>query len=384
MCAQTYGYFDIGEHAWMLLDRIRVDAFRQAIEAVVRPGDVVADIGTGTGILAAMAARAGARKVYAVDRAPILDVARAFFEENGLLDTIELIREDARRVDFPEPPNVVVSEMVGNFGIEEDMLGLFNTVAARCTPDVTFIPSRLDLHFVPLFEPGLHEELDRLSGLTDGLTMRSLVSRIVNRPVHHRIAREEILGHNAGPLPIRLVGADTTIEEIRSTMVLDRPGKVNAIGTFYHLELAPGISLTTGPDGPPTHWTNIKFPVYPPLELPAGATIALTLFPKFLPGAGVWSWEVEAGGEVRAGDSMATLLGSPLDFLGVLRLKRATPALKPNPVHLERLAASLGGHVTDLPDMAASMYEKLPSEFADERDAHRQLLTLLDLLNALE
>ncbi|MBU1240280.1 50S ribosomal protein L11 methyltransferase, partial [Myxococcota bacterium] len=369
MCAQTYGYFDIGEHAWMLLDRIRVDAFERAIKAVVRPGDVVADIGTGTGVLAAMAAKAGARRVYAVDRAPILEVARALFAENHVDNIIEVIRDDARKVEFPEPPNVVVSEMVGNFGIEEDMLGMFNTIAAKCTPDVRFIPSGLTLFFVPLAEVGLKEELERLSNFSSDLTMHSFVARMANRPVHHRITASEILGRDRAPQFIPTVGGGTTIDELRCTMEMTRSGTVNAIGTYYHLLLAEDITLTTGPDGPPTHWTNIKFPVYPPLELKAGDTIEMTLYPKFLPGAGVWSWEIQAGSEKRSGDSMATLMGNSLDFLGGLRLKRSSPELKKNPFHLTRLAAALGGDIRDLKAMAARLKGALPTEFADEKDA---------------
>jgi predicted RNA methylase len=45
-------YRDIVSHRGMLSDRIRMQAYRQAIHAMVREGDVVADLGTGTGILA--------------------------------------------------------------------------------------------------------------------------------------------------------------------------------------------------------------------------------------------------------------------------------------------------------------------------------------------
>ena len=52
----------------MLSDHERMRRYRQAIEAVVRPGDVVADLGTGLGVLALMAVRAGASFVYAIDQ----------------------------------------------------------------------------------------------------------------------------------------------------------------------------------------------------------------------------------------------------------------------------------------------------------------------------
>jgi predicted RNA methylase len=49
-----------------LLDAKRVREFKSAINKSVRPGDIVVDAGTGSGIIALIAARAGAKKVYAL------------------------------------------------------------------------------------------------------------------------------------------------------------------------------------------------------------------------------------------------------------------------------------------------------------------------------
>lgn len=54
-------------HHHLLRDRERLDGYAEAIRRVVRPGDVVADIGSGSGVLAWLAWRAGARKVHAVE-----------------------------------------------------------------------------------------------------------------------------------------------------------------------------------------------------------------------------------------------------------------------------------------------------------------------------
>ncbi len=54
-------YGDIELQRRMVSDHTRTNAFAAAIREVVQPGDVVLDVGTGTGILAMFAAKAGAR-----------------------------------------------------------------------------------------------------------------------------------------------------------------------------------------------------------------------------------------------------------------------------------------------------------------------------------
>ena len=77
--SQFAGFADLmGFHRHLLDDHTRTSALIDAINAVVKPGDTVIDLGTGTGILAMAAARAGAARVYAIDHASIVDSARTF------------------------------------------------------------------------------------------------------------------------------------------------------------------------------------------------------------------------------------------------------------------------------------------------------------------
>ena len=54
---------EIDWHRGMLADLDRVNAFRAALSEAVHPGDVVLDIGTGTGLLALFAIQFGASRV---------------------------------------------------------------------------------------------------------------------------------------------------------------------------------------------------------------------------------------------------------------------------------------------------------------------------------
>jgi hypothetical protein len=110
------------EHGWTVQDHRRTDSYLAAIRATVRDDDVVYDIGTGSGILAVMAARAGARHVYAIEVSGIGQVAQRVFEVNGVADRITLIRDWSTQVELPEPATVLVSEIIGTEPLEEWIL----------------------------------------------------------------------------------------------------------------------------------------------------------------------------------------------------------------------------------------------------------------------
>src|SRR6188474_876833 len=96
--AAIFGFDDVGNHANMLLDVDRVAAFARAIAEVVRPGDVVVDVGAGTGILAILAAKAGARRVFAVERGPLSTLIAGAAADSGVADVVTVVRGDARDV----------------------------------------------------------------------------------------------------------------------------------------------------------------------------------------------------------------------------------------------------------------------------------------------
>src|SRR5438445_7270472 len=105
--------YDIYDHGRMIADRVRGDAYARAIAATVRPDDIVVDLGTGTGIFAVLACRAGARRIYAIEQAGIVEVAREIAAANGCLDRIEFLESDSRKIDLTEKANVLIADLRG-------------------------------------------------------------------------------------------------------------------------------------------------------------------------------------------------------------------------------------------------------------------------------
>ena len=174
-------YAEIEVHRTMICDRVRTDAFRRAIDAVVRPGDVVLDVGAGSGILSAFAARAGAARVYAVERTAVAALAQELAVANGFGEIVEVIHGDVTDIVLPERVDVIVSEWLGGFGIDEGML--VPVIAARdrwLKPGGVMIPRSVTAWAALVHDRHLAETVEFLRGTPYGLTFDDLVDKTVN------------------------------------------------------------------------------------------------------------------------------------------------------------------------------------------------------------
>lgn len=103
-----------------LRDFHRTAAFRDSIRNAVRPGDVVVELGAGSGILSLFAAQAGAGSVRAVEVNPQLCVRlESNIALNGYSNVVMAICEDARTLDLGLKADVVIVEMIETWLLDE-------------------------------------------------------------------------------------------------------------------------------------------------------------------------------------------------------------------------------------------------------------------------
>ncbi len=269
-------YAEIEVHRTMICDRVRTDGFRRAIDAVVRPGDIVLDIGAGSGILSMFAARAGAGRVYAVERTTVAVLARELAVANGLAGIVEVIHGDVLDVQLPEPVDVIVSEWLGGFGIDEGMLA--PVIAARdrwLKPGGVMIPQSVTAWAALVHDRYLHETVDFLRDNPYNLSFDRLAEMTVNEISYSGTFRHFAPGDRRSE-PGRLWTTDAdriSLEEAESpheaeTLLHVRDhGTANALALWFSADLAPGVSLSIGPDDPPTHWGMTTAPLRAPVEL---------------------------------------------------------------------------------------------------------------------
>jgi SAM-dependent methyltransferase len=298
-------YAEFEAHRAMIRDRPRTEAFRRAIEAAVEPGDVVLDVGTGTGILSLLAARAGAARVYAVEQTSIARLAQELVAANGYGDTVEVIEGDIVDVELPEKVDVLVSEWLGGFGIDEGMLVPVLVARDRwLKAGGVMIPASVVAWTALVEDAYVRETLDFLRSGPYGLDLGDLVEKTVNEVFYSGPGRHltEADLRSGGA---RLWTTDATrisLEEARSpheaevALPVAGRGTANALGLWFSAELAAGTTLSIGPGDPPTHWGMTTAPLRAPVELEPGSRVHVRVRTAPARSMGTWtSWAVKIG-----------------------------------------------------------------------------------------
>jgi len=254
------GWADPVEHARMLHDDRRTSDYIAALRGAVRPDDVVLDIGTGSGVLAIAAARAGARRVYAVEASDIADVAEHVFARNGVQDRVTLIRGWSRQIELPEPADLLVAELIGNEPLEEEILE--TTLDARrrlLKPGARLIPHTLELLARPLLVPDAHARqraigrraIERWRRLY-GIEFQPLLDAAVPSPVNNPTEAEVIAGWPPVGPPVSLVTVQLgrfrrATVDAAAELILAPPAHVNAVAITFRAHLHGGIVHTLDP-----------------------------------------------------------------------------------------------------------------------------------------
>lgn len=257
-------------HQAMLGDGLRLEAYDRALAQVIEAGCVVVDVGAGTLALTALALRHGADHVYAIEADPQLaEVASALVAANGWGDRVTLIEGDARLVRLPCQADVVVSEMIGNLGPEEDMSRILATVARRVLrPGGRVVPERLVSYLAPV------EFGNEGWGLwRDGfLDMRlDVVQKFVQPEAHLHfftvpptlLGDPMVLADSAEPEPDRpgSGGRRNRRPERLPPVAVTRPGRLQAIVGYFVATLVPGVTLSNLPSYPGCNWAVWVWPL---------------------------------------------------------------------------------------------------------------------------
>ena len=294
-------YEDLEVHRGMLRDATRTRVYQQAIFSAVRPGDVVLDMGAGTGVLSLFAAQAGAKRVYAVERTNIAEFAAEMVERNGLSDCIEIIQNDIEKVSPPEKVDVILSEWLGVYGVNENLLApLLTARDGWLKPGGRMLPDRVTVWLAPVSNEDLDQERNFWLNQPYDLDM-SLMGEDLPTSMQD-VSSQGILAEPAKLWSLEMV--DFPLEEAARPLTADltfriaRDAVVNALASWFWADFGDGLVLTNAPDAPETHWGQFLAPLRNPQRVVAGSLLQVRF--SSIPSTTGYSetaWSVRLGSE---------------------------------------------------------------------------------------
>ena len=136
-------------HFQMLNDRTRNQVFEQALVRGVRPDDLLLEIGTGSGLLAMFAARAGVRKIFTCEMVRTLAyAAQDIIATNGFSGRIQVIPKKSTDLvlgaDLPRRADVLMMEIFSSELLAEDVIPTIEDAKRRLLePGARIIPAQV-------------------------------------------------------------------------------------------------------------------------------------------------------------------------------------------------------------------------------------------------
>lgn len=301
-------------HASLLGDRDRVDRFREAIHEVVQPGDVVVDIGTGTGLLAYFACQAGAARVFAIEQGPIVNLARELALLNRFAGRVEFFNDLSYRVVLPEPADVLITETLWNFGMGEGMVGYLVDARRRfLKPGARVIPAAVELHVAPVQSDRLYAQLHDRPPDRHGVDLSPVRHYMVNNVHMPHLDASGFLSRSARLLGSELDESAMPDFDATVSVAVTKAGVLHGICGWFCARLAPGVVLGTEPPSTDSSWAHAFFPVQNPVGVLPGDEIAIRI--DTADNGSLWRWrtDVRRGRRVVAAYDQTSSSGFPAD-----------------------------------------------------------------------
>lgn len=273
-------------HIPMLNDVRRNDAFEAAIKAAIAaagPGARVLDIGTGSGLLSMMAARAGAQSVTACEMVPVIAaIARRIIADNGYGDRIAVHTAASSLLQvgehLDERADILVSEILSSDLLTERVIETFEDAHARLLkPDAIIIP-RAASAMGCLVESAVLADyvfVDRVSGF-DVSRFGALATQKL--PIHGTMTDWKRLSDDLELLRLDLTRKvhPSDLQLLSIDVVED--GLAAGIVQWMSIDLSEGIAFDNHPNGyTDGGWLQVLHTFPEPLAVRAGDVLNLAV-----------------------------------------------------------------------------------------------------------
>ena len=284
--------YSLGAYGSMLADRVRVDAYAQALRKTVRKGSVLVEIGTGPGVFAVLACHLGASRVYAIEPSQVIQVAREVAAANGCADKIEFFEELSTRVTPPTRADVILSDLRGVLPLFERHIPAIVDARRRFLAPAGILIPRKDRLWAAIVEaPKPYSEfVDPWDKNPFGQDLTAARQLVVNSTQKARVSPAQLLTEHR--LWATLDYGSVEDPDVLGNLEwrVERAGTGHGILVWFDAELVEGVEFSNAPSAPETIYGSLFLPWTQPVPLALGQAVGISLEAKLVENDYVWRW----------------------------------------------------------------------------------------------
>ena len=308
--------YSIADYLWMIADESRVSAYAAAIRATVRPGDRVLEVGTGFGFFSAIAARAGAARVDAVDTNPAVHLGPRLAEANGCADRVFFHQADVVDLTLAQRADVVISDLRGPTPLAGRSLAALIDVRQRLLREGgMMIPAEDTVFVAPSRVPSavlrdVHAAYGR-----EGIAMGPVERVIEDTPYRCAIEATDLIAPGLPWARIDYRTIESADLDGAAEWTFGESGSIAGLAVWFDTQLAPGVGLSSAPGGPTRVYRQLYLPLSRGVPIAPGDRLRVTLSLRLVVNDYVWAWRVlgKDGNEERELVSQNSLAETILD-----------------------------------------------------------------------
>ena len=269
-------------HFPMMNDTVRNDAYEKALKNALKNGGVVLDIGSGSGLLAMMAARHGASKVITCELVEMVaEKAKIIIKRNGFEDKIQVINQLSTNLvaetDLPERADILVTEIFDNGLLGENALVAIKHAREHLLkPNAQLIPSGVRVYAMCIESREIYtnHRVETISGF--------------DLSPFNQFSSYEYSGYHLAKTEYKPLSATTSIfdfdfrldhknESASIEFKITESGTCHAVAFWYELQLDEETIISTAPHLPQLScWKQAVQLLPKPIALTKGETFKLT------------------------------------------------------------------------------------------------------------
>jgi protein arginine N-methyltransferase 1 len=301
------------EHQGYLADEPRTAAYRAALAEVVEPGDVVLDLGSGTGVLGYLSSDAGASSVVAIDGSEMSEIAQRIARDNGYADRITHLRAMSTEIALDPLADVIVCDQIGGLVHDAGILGFYADARKRLlAPGGRLVPSSFRIFLAPVTYDECRRRVDFWASAPASVDVSSVQPLAANTEWHVIVKTEDVTKLAPGA-ELASFGSDHDDSISGSAeFTVETPGRLDGFLGWFEAQLSPSVTLTNDPWSSERfdRWCNF-YPLEETVDVAAGDRVVVSLDIRPRHAIVSWNTEITDGAAATRRMRQSTFLATP-------------------------------------------------------------------------